>query len=210
MNYAYGSAKTDSNLVPDVTEMSITAPDVRQQISLHKNNTDLTKINFDQTIYIIWAGANDYFFNLNLSPFAVVVSLMNDINDLIQLSTNHIIIVNQPPFQSYPAVVGLNISSYLNQLTLAHNSNLSNVMQSLQLNFSNVSLELFDVYSRITNILMNSSTYGVNSTKNCWDTSNHTSIQMCSSPDTYIFIGEYHFTTRAHQKIADNAHVYYL
>ncbi|CAF5172227.1 unnamed protein product, partial [Rotaria magnacalcarata] len=61
MNYAYESATTDNDLVPGVTEMNITVPDVRQQISLHKNNTDLTKINFDQTIYIIWAGANDYF-----------------------------------------------------------------------------------------------------------------------------------------------------
>ncbi|CAF5154388.1 unnamed protein product, partial [Rotaria magnacalcarata] len=68
---------------------------------------------------------------------------MNDINDLIKLGAKHIIIVNQPSFQSYPAIVGSNISPYLNQLTLAHNSNLSNVIQSLQLNFSNVSLELF-------------------------------------------------------------------
>ncbi|CAF1328330.1 unnamed protein product [Rotaria magnacalcarata] len=132
---------------------------------------------------------------------------MNDINDLIKLGAKHIIIVNQPSFQSYPAIVGSNISPYLNQLTLAHNSNLSNVIQSLQLNFSNVSLELFDVYSLLTNILMNSSTYGINSTKNCWDTSNHTCIQMCSSPDTYIFIDEYHFTTRVHQRIADNARI---
>ncbi|CAF2127165.1 unnamed protein product [Rotaria magnacalcarata] len=228
MNYAYESATTDNDLVPGVTEMNITVPDVRQQISLHKNNTDLTKINFDQTIYIIWAGANDYF----------LIS--------IYLLAKHIIIVNQPSFQSYPAVVGSNISPYLNQLTLAHNSNLSNVIQSLQLNFSNVSLELFDyekwfpylnqltlahnsnlsnviqslqlnfsnvslelfdVYSLLTNILMNSSTYGINSTKNCWDTSNHTCIQMCSSPDTYIFIDEYHFTTRVHQRIADNARI---
>ncbi|CAF3544192.1 unnamed protein product [Rotaria sp. Silwood1] len=205
INYAYGSATTDNDLIPGFTAFNIKVPGIRQQINTYKTVTDLSKINFDRTIYIIWAGGNDYFFNMSLFSSIVVKSLINGINDLIQIGVKHFFIGNLPPLQAYPAAFALNIPDYLNKLTLEHNNNLSNSIQLLQSNYLNISFKLFDVYSLITNIRMNSSTYGINSTTNCWDTSNNTIIQLCSTPDTYLFIDEYHFTTRIHQLIADYA-----
>ncbi|CAF4113247.1 unnamed protein product [Rotaria sordida] len=189
INYAYGSATTDNNLVRGYIAFNLTVPG----------------INCDRTIYIIWAGENDYQFNLALSPSVVVKSLINGINDLIQIGAKHFLIVNQPPLRAYPANQALNILDYLKKLTLKHNHNLSNSIQLLQTNYSNISIKLFDVYSLITNILINPSVYGITSTKTCWNILDNTVIQLCSTPDTYLYIDGIHFTTRIHQLIADNA-----
>ncbi|CAF1224643.1 unnamed protein product [Rotaria sordida] len=205
MNYAYGGATTDNNLVQGYTAFNLMVPGIRQQITTYKNITDFNKISFNRTIYIIWAGGNDYSFNISLSPSSVVKSLINGINDLMQIGAKHFLIVNQPPIQAYPAASGLNMSDYLTKVTLEHNTNLSNSIQLLQSNYSNISFKLFDVYSLIANILMNVLTYGINSTTNCWSTPNYTVIPLCSTPNTYIYIDNYHFTTRIHQLIGGNA-----
>ncbi|CAF4360105.1 unnamed protein product, partial [Rotaria sp. Silwood2] len=110
------------------------------------------------------------------------------------LSVKYFLIVNQPPFQAYPSALSLNMNDYLNKLTLEHNNNLSNSIQTLQSNYSNISFKLFDVYSLIENILINGSTYKINSRTNCWNTSsNNTVVQLSLTPDTYLYIDEYQF-----------------
>ena len=205
INYAYGSATSDNNLVQGVTAFNTPVPGVRQQIGLYKNKTNFNGINFSRTLYMIWAGGNDYFFNSTLPPSAIVNSLMNGVNDLIQIGGKNFLIVNQSPLQAYPALLDSSSSDYLNTLTLTHNSNLSNSIQTVRNNFPNLSISLFDVYSLITNILTNSSAYGINNTRNCWNTSDGTTISPCTDPSPYLFIDEYHFTTRVHQFIADQA-----
>jgi len=206
INYAYGGATTDNNLVVGFTEFNTIVPGVRQQIMMYKNATDLTKVNFARTIYIVWIGGNDYYFDQIILPSIVVNSLMNGVNDLIQLGAQHLLIVNQPPLQAYPAALPLNMSAALNTITLLHNDDLSNSIQTLQSNLTNLSFYLFDVWSLITNILLNSSAYGINNTNNnCWYTLNGTVIQLCTDPNTYLFIDEFHFQTNVHQFIADSA-----
>jgi phospholipase/lecithinase/hemolysin len=205
INYAYGSATTDNNLITGVTEFNTVVPGVRQQISMYKNSTDMTKVNFARTIYVIWAGENDYYFNSSLLPYTVIPSLISGINDLILIGSKHFLIVNEPPLQAYPALFALNNSQGLGVLTNLHNNVLSSSIQTLQSNFSSISFQIVDVYSLITNILTNSSAYAINNINNCWTTLNNTIIQSCSTPNTYLFIDEYHFTTRVHQFIAGKA-----
>jgi outer membrane lipase/esterase len=204
INYAYGSATSDNNLVQGYTEFQISVPGVRQQIILYKNTTNLNQFNFNRTVYAIWVDGNDYFFDMTLSPSVVVNSIMNGIKDLIQFGAKRFIILNQTPLQTFPAAAAYNLTAYLTTLTLTHNSNLSNSIQVLQSNFPNISLQLFDVASLITNISTNPSTYGLSSIQNCWNTLNGTIVVSCTTPDTYLFIDEYHFTTRVHQLIANN------
>ncbi|CAF3603172.1 unnamed protein product [Adineta steineri] len=204
INYAYGSATTDNTLVTGVTAFNVIVPGVRQQIEMYKNATNISMIDFDRTIYIIWVGGNDYFFNIYLRPSAVVNSLMNGIHDLSQIGAKHFLIVNQSPIQAYPSAISFNMNSYMNALTLAHNHNLSNSIESFQMKYLRISMYLFDVYSLIVNILNNTSAYGITNTRNCWNTLSNINITLCTNPENYIFIDEYHFTTRIHQLIADN------
>lgn len=204
INYAYGSATTDNYLITGVTALNTIVPGVRQQVSMYKNVTNLTQINFNRTLYVIWGGANDYFFNNYLLPSAVIGSLTDSINDLIQLGAKHFLILNQPPFQAIPYATNLNLSSYLSILTLAHNNNLSATIQSYRSNYSTRVFHFYDVYSLVINILNNTSAYGINNTRNCWSISTGVINGICSTPESYLFVDEYHFTTRVHQFIADN------
>jgi len=204
LNYAYGSATTDNNLVPGTTEFNTSVPGIRQQIGLYKSKTDLTEVNFDRTLYAVWANGNDYYFNMSLSPSTVVNSLINGIQDLIQIGAKKILILTQIPLQIYPAAQLLNLNDFLSTLTLSHNTDLSNQIANLRSQNPQISFYLHNVSLLITNILNNTSRYGINSTQNCWITTNHIIVQLCSTPDTYMFIDEYHFTTRIHQMIADD------
>ncbi|CAF0918859.1 unnamed protein product [Adineta ricciae] len=204
INYAYGSATTDNYLITGITVLNTIVPGVRQQVSMYKNATNLTQVNFNRTLYVIWAGVNDYYFNNYLLPYAVVSSLMQSVNDLIQLGAKHFLIFNQPPLQAISFGTNLNLSSYLSTLILAHNNNLSTTIQSYRSNYSNRVFHLYDLYSLVVNILNKTSTYGINSTTNCWNISTGVINGTCSTPESYLFIDEYHFTTRIHQFIADD------
>ena len=204
-NYAYGSATSDNNLVRGYTAFNTTVPGVRQQIGIYRNSTNMSKIDFARTIYIVWAGGNDYFFDASLSPAMVVASLMKGVDDLIQMGGQQFLIVNQPPLQLLPAVLAFNNTPYFTALVLSHNSNLSRSIQSYQAKFSNVTLRMLDMHTLITNILMNNSTYGINAASPCLNTSNVNAPQICTNPDSYLFFDDYHFTTRMHQRIADSA-----
>lgn len=98
INYAYGSATSDNNLVEGRTIFNIIVPVVRQQIMMYKNKTNLKKINFEEIIYIIWIGSNDYYFNRNISSSIVINSTINGIKDLIEIGGKNIVILNQIPF----------------------------------------------------------------------------------------------------------------
>ncbi|CAF3456488.1 unnamed protein product, partial [Rotaria sp. Silwood2] len=119
------------------------------------------------------------------------------------IGAKHILIINLPPFEAYPATAVCNAPALLKKLTLDHNSNLLNSVRLLQANHSKISFEIFDLYSLISNILMNITAYGINSTNKCWDTPHYTVVPLCSTPDTYLFIDQFHFTTRVHQFIPD-------
>ncbi|CAF1226640.1 unnamed protein product [Rotaria sp. Silwood1] len=205
IDYAYGGATTDNNLVRGSTIFNLTVPGVRQQIAMYKNTIHSRKINYHRTLYVIWIGQNDYYFNIALAfaPSIVVQSIVNGINDLIETGAKNILIINLPPFEVYPATAVFNAHDLLKKLTLDHNNKLLNSVRLLQANHSKISFEIFDLYSLISNILMNTTAYGINSTDKCWDTPHYTVVPLCSTPDTYLFIDQFHFTTRVHQFIAD-------
>ncbi|CAF4799717.1 unnamed protein product [Rotaria sp. Silwood2] len=72
---------------------------------MYKNTTHSRKINYHRTLYVIWIGQNDYYFNLALAfaPSIVVQSIINGINDLIKIGAKHILIINLLPFEAYSA-----------------------------------------------------------------------------------------------------------
>ncbi|CAF1362605.1 unnamed protein product [Rotaria sordida] len=183
IDYAYGGATTDNHLVRGSTIYNLTVPDVRQQIAMYKNAIHLRKIHYHRTLYTIW--------------------IVNGINDLIRIGAKHILIINLPLFEAYPATAIFNATALLKKLTLDHNNFLLNSVQLLRENHSKISFEIFDLYSLISNILINMTAYGINSTNKCWDTPHYTVVPLCSTPNTYLFIDQFHFTTRVHQFIAD-------
>ncbi|CAF3114343.1 unnamed protein product [Rotaria sp. Silwood2] len=162
-------ATTDNNLVRGSTIFNLTVPGIRQQITKYKNNIHSRKINYHRTLYVIWIGQNDYYFDLALAlaPSIVVQSIINGINDLIKIGAKHILIINLLPFEAYSALAVFYVPDLLKKLTLDHNNNLLNSVRLLQAKHSKISFEIFDLYSLISNILMNIKAYGISSMNKC-------------------------------------------
>ena len=77
-NYAYGSATTDNGFVQGLAKFgTIPIPGIRQQIGIYLNKTSLNQVDFTRTLYIIWAGGNDFIVNRTVLPPAIVASLLN-------------------------------------------------------------------------------------------------------------------------------------
>jgi phospholipase/lecithinase/hemolysin len=206
LNYAYGSATSDSRLVQGYTAFNTSVPGVRQQIVAYRQRLGVSPMDAARTVFVIWAGANDYLFNRSVSPHDVVDSLMRAVDDLVQLGARHFLVMNQPPVNKQPLLVAANLSEAYGPLVAAHNTRLARAINTSSTSNSSggVSVRLVDLHRLIDAVLGNLSVYGMNSSGRCWDTSNGTVVQLCTTPDTYLFIDDYHFTSRAHQLIAEH------
>jgi phospholipase/lecithinase/hemolysin len=204
-NYAYGSATTDNDFVQGLTKLdTIPVPGVRQQIEMYFNNTNKTNINFATTLYILWAGGNDFIFNSSLTIPSIINSLMNSVRDLLGNGAKNILVFNQPPFYAFPYISQLNQTTYFTYLTNLGNNATGTDINVIQNNYTNSSVQIFDIYTLITRILSNNSSTFSNTVNNCWNEFNFTAIQiLCPDPSKYVFLDTYHFTTLVHQLIAD-------
>jgi outer membrane lipase/esterase len=204
-NYAYGGATTDNVVVQGYTKSdTVPVPGVRQQIEIYINSTREQTIDFAHTLYIVSAGGNDFVFSKVPNPFAVVNGLSNAVNDLIAFGAKHILVFNQPPAQVFPYTHALGLDFVFKALTFLFNSILSLRLEIIQKSNSQVSLQVFDLYSIIKRIIDNESGQFTNTVDQCWDTVNGTSVVMhCLDPSKYVFIDKFHFTSSVHKMIAD-------
>jgi len=197
-NYAHGGATTDNNFIQGYTASDTRpVPGARQQISMYFNFTNQTENNFERILFVIWIGANDYYFNRTLTPSAVTQSILNSVKDLLRIGIKHLLILNQAPsrFASF------------NERTIFHNKNLSFAINQLNSNHKEISLNLFDIHSLILNIFANNS---LNTQDYCWLINNGNLTNRCSNPSDYAFIDQYHFSARMHRIIGDHIQNYLI
>jgi phospholipase/lecithinase/hemolysin len=203
-NYAYGGATTDNDLIQGYTASDTKpVPGVRQQILIYLNETNINNMNFVRTLYVIWAGGNDYYFNKTISPSSVTASILKGVEDLRKIGVKHLLIVNQSPIQAMPFIETQEQVVYYRDRTIYHNNNLSIGITKLDYNRKQINLYLFDVYSLVLKIISNESNYSLNTKDNCWNVLNGNVIMLCSNPESYVYIDQYHFTARMHELIGD-------
>jgi phospholipase/lecithinase/hemolysin len=204
-DYAYGSATTDNNLVQGYTKgNTIPVPGILQQIEIYLNNTDVTNIDFERTLYIIFGGGNDFIFDQTLEPSIIAASLFKSPQALLDIGAKYILIFNQAPVQYFPFSKPFNSPELFTYLTDQGNFYISNLTESMQLDNPQALLTIFDIYTLVLNIVTQNSTMFTNTVDNCWTNFNVTTvIQNCSNPEDYFFIDSIHFTSRAHKLIAD-------
>ena len=204
-SYAYGGATTDNNVVQGYAKFNtIPVPGVRQQIGIYVNDAKLNKINFARTLYIIWAGGNDFVNKPTLTPPAIVASLLNGVKDLLAVGAKHILVFNALPAQSIPATQGLAPPAILSYLTSLSNTALTAELAIVQQNNTQASLNIFDINSLVSKIVGSNTSYFTNTVTNCWNSVNATTIiKLCSDPEKYVFLDRQHFTSRVDGLIAD-------
>jgi outer membrane lipase/esterase len=200
-NYAYGDATIDGdNFLAGFTgPHRIKVPDIRQQIVTYLSTNNINTIDLSHTLYIIWAGGNEYLINSSLSPDLVVTNFLSTVYDLLVVGIQHLIIINLPPLQLYP---GINKDEIDEELITEHNNYLLSNITQIQSDHNKVSIRVYDIYSLITNIISNNSMDMLNTIDKCWNIFNTNIISQCINPDEYVFIDDYHFTTVIHQVIA--------
>ncbi|CAF1406977.1 unnamed protein product [Adineta steineri] len=208
-NYAYGGATTDNNFIQGYVPLGPTGvPGVRQQIISYWQNINTNLTDFDRTLYVIWAGGNDYLHNRTASASSITRSLSNATKDLLMLGAKSIIIFNQPPLQALPLLRYSTAESILIDLTSQYNTNLSVYITKLQNEYEKSSIKLFDLNALISKVLDSGAPYGiVNTVDPCWS-SQVVNSSNCSNPNSYVFFDNVHFTNRIHQLIADQFQIF--
>lgn len=205
VNFAYGGATTDSDFVQGYTKQdTFKAPGVRQQIVQYQEKYSRETIGQYRTLHIVWAGANDFIYNNSVQPQMIASSLMNCCEDLIAAGAKHLLMVNQPPAQFFPYLNQLGQDAFFAQVTNVGNAAIVAGLTKLKQNNTDVSIDLFDIHTLVSEIVANNSTIRFSNTVDkCWSNFNLTVVtELCSKPAQYVFIDKFHFTTKVHGLIA--------
>lgn len=205
-NYAYVGATTDSNFIQGYTKMdTIAVPGVRQQVAKYydeklKNKT----VDLSRTLFIVWAGGNDFNQNATIPPSMVINSLMNSIKDLLSFGAKKLLVFNQPPINAFPYVRRLGLDAYFTYLTKQINDVLTQKLTQLQANHSDACIYMYDVHTLVNQMINNTTSIKFeNVIDRCWTTVNMTVVRLCKNPKTYVYVDSLHFTSTAHRLIAN-------
>lgn len=204
-NYAYGSATTDNNLVQGLAAANtVPVPGMRQQIQIYLSRNPVNKIDFARTLYVFYGGPNDFIFNASLLPPTIMNSLLNGVRDLLALGAKNILVFNQPPVQKFPYTRPFNSEALFTQVITVANTVLTASLKQIQANSSAASLNMFDLNALVTKWVTKPTTYFTNVSDRCWTIRNITTVEkFCPDPDRYVFIDDFHFTTRAQGLLAE-------
>ncbi|CAF3430196.1 unnamed protein product [Rotaria socialis] len=202
-SYAYGGATIDNNVVQGYEKFNtIPVLGVRQQIGIYLNSSGVNKIDFANTLYILWTDGNDFIDKPTLTPSAIVTSLMNGVKDVLAIGAKRILVFNSVPAQSVPASEGLAPPAVLSYLTSLFNNALIAGLGIIQQNNTQATLSIFDINLLVSKIVASKSSYFSNTTANCWNCVNATTIvKHCENPKQYVFLDLQHFTSRVGELI---------
>lgn len=160
-----------------------------------------------KTLYVLWAGANDY---LVLPPqlrttdtTAVVNNLSNAVTAITAKGGQNIIVVNLPDLGKTPQERLQPTASSLSALTNSHNSKLNLTLQGIAQN-RNLKIIPIDAYALFNEVLAEPAKYGfTNVTESCF---NQAAGTLCSNPNQYLFWDGIHPTTAGHNLIGEYAY----
>jgi phospholipase/lecithinase/hemolysin len=148
-------------------------------------------------LYVVWAGANNFFDPANLTPEQVQQAIMETIaavSTLRYYGAEHILLGNLPDLGLTPDGRDSGMGGPLTYFSIQYN-------QALQAALTAYGLDViyFDSFTSFNAVVDNPSIYGLsNVTAACFD-----GAQVCGNPDEYLFWDGVHPTTRGHQVLAE-------
>lgn len=201
INFAFAGATTGT-----ANTINPILPALQQEITAFQGLLAQTGQPADpNALYIVWAGANDYLptqspiFTPYTTPEPSISNLSFALNSLVQAGAKNLMVVNLPNLGELPRTANTPISESLNNLTQAHNAQLTTLTQSLS---SDINVTSLDVNTLFASAINNPAQFGfTNVTDPCFN-----GITVCNNPNQYLFWDEIHPTTATHQFIADLAY----
>ena len=156
-------------------------------------------------LYVIWAGANDYFFAGQTNPLEPVGNLSEAVTTLNKAGAENFLLVNLPDLGELPlaGLRGLPSETVigLNALSSAHNQALAATVTGLNA-AGKINVDLLDANGLFKSALAGELGF-TNTTDAC--TLNPICVADPKVQDTYLFWDEVHPTTAAHRVLADSA-----
>ncbi len=203
-NFAFGGATTG------LKNIGInTLPGLQQQINSFTTANPSADPN---SLYILWAGVNDYldyFFQGTPNPTQSVTNLSTAVKSLAAVGARDIMVLNLPDLGKFPVTSGNSqISSLFSTFTSKQNSSLTTNLKLLSQELNpNVNIIPLDVNSLFNRIIAKPEEFSLtNVTDSCIGDSPVVPIEVTTQPvmcipDKFLFWDEVHPTTATHQLI---------
>ncbi len=167
-------------------------------------------------LYIVWAGANDYFdyfFGGVPNPTETVANLSAAVTSLAAVGAKDIMVVNLPNLGEFPvARFDSQIPSVFSTLTSAHNSGLDATRNFLSQQLSpDINIIPLDVNSLFNRIIVAPEEFGLtNVTDYCIENLSVVPLDLATqpvacTPSEFLFWDTVHPTTATHQLIGEFA-----
>ncbi|MEH2284096.1 MAG: SGNH/GDSL hydrolase family protein [Nostoc sp.] len=207
-NFAFGGATTG------VDNISIPGyPGLKQQIASFTAENPSANPN---ALYIVWAGANDYFSYFGggvPNPNQAVTNISAAVTSLAAIGAQDIMVVNLPDLGKFPvANFNSQIPSLLSSLTDAHNSSLDATINFLSQQVNpEINIIPFNVNDLFRRIIAEPGEFGLtNATNYCIQDLSVIPLSLPTqpipcNPDQFLFWDPVHPTTAAHRLIAESA-----
>lgn len=189
-NFAYGGATTGNS-----QDLPL---GVLAQIEEFKANPSSGDRN---SLYIIWAGANDYLGGATDTRIPVN-NLVNAVKSIAAVGAKNIVVVNLPDLGKLPGTRIAPRANLLNSLTAKHNAELAASIDTLrqQLN-SDIDIKYLDVNSIFNQVIKSPNQFGFsNVTQPCFSQG-----IICDNPKDYLFWDNIHPSAAAHKLLVELA-----
>ena len=227
-NFAWGGAQTkvsfepyDSTLDPDPFPISTTVA-IRDQVGSFLGGVAQAGVvpDADETLYVIWGGANDFSLGGERSANLSVKNIESDVMSLVDaVGARHILVANMPSLTDTPAVGGGFPSAFASSSQTANldyvvrnfNKKLSHELDKVEQQNPGVQIYQFDVFGLYQDVLRDPAAYGFNpltqvpALNEAVLYGTEVGPLFLNDPATTLFWDGVHPTTRAHQVLAQEA-----
>lgn len=218
INFGFSSATTGFN-----NTASNLFPGLQQQINDFQNLTAVVPVDVNNSLNIIWAGANDYLqvfsdpdsltFPITELPKQATDNLSGAVQSLYNVGARNFLVVNLPnigdtPFANFLDGFAPGASSQLNNFTTAHNFLLEQKLNTLTSSLSGIDITTLDANSLFLNITTKPSQFGFTNVNNSCLVNFQPIFRfdgVCNNPNEFVFWDDIHPTAAVHQLIAEIA-----
>ncbi len=152
------------------------------------------------SLYVLWAGANDYLQGTN-NPTTSVKNIIDAIDTLSSAGAKRLLVANLPNLGQLPATRNSANSANLTALTQTHNQDLRRSLKVLGQQQSDLKLITLDANTLYQTAIAQPAKFNfTNVTSACVS-----GTRSCDHPDQFLFWDGIHPTTAAHQILGKQA-----
>lgn len=135
--------------------------------------------NKSKTLYGIWIGGNDYFFDQTSEPNQITTDVVNSIMwaiaTLADRGGENFLILNMPDLSRTPFLKNEEYSKRLHTLSISHNQKLAAAIADLEKTHPNIKIYTVDIYNIFNNVIDNTEQFNkkynahiTDTTQSCW------------------------------------------